>query len=46
MLLMLISLFREFTPIRERVNLASGKKLRTDYLLYRIEDLHFFMILI
>ena len=45
-LLMFISLFREFTPLRDRVNLASSRKDKTDFLLYRIDDLPFFMILV
>ena len=44
-LLMAISRFQEFTPIRDRVNLSSLKKDKTDYLLYRAEDLHYFFIL-
>jgi hypothetical protein len=45
-LLMTISKFREFTPIRDRINLASYKKDKTDYILYRVEDLHWFMIIV
>ena len=45
-LLMLISRFREFTPLRDRVNLASYKKDKTDYLLYRVNDIHWFIILV
>ena len=45
-LLMVISRFREFTPIRDRVNLASYKKDKTDYLLYRVNDIHWFIILV
>ena len=45
-LLMFISKFREFTPIRDRVNLASYKKDKTDYLLYRVNDIHWYMILV
>lgn len=45
-LLMGISKFREFTPLRDRVNLASYKKDKTDYLLYRAHDIHWFMILV
>jgi hypothetical protein len=46
-LLMAISYkFRQFTPIRDRVNLASYKKDKTDYLLYRVNDIHWFIILV
>ena len=45
-LLMLISSFREFTPLRDRVNLASKRKDKTDYLLYRSDDLPFYFILV
>jgi hypothetical protein len=45
-LLMAISKFREFTPLRDRVNLASYKKDKTDYLLYRVNDIHWFIILV
>lgn len=45
-LLMGISKFREFNTIRDRVNLASYKKEKTDYLLYRVDDVHWFVILV
>ena len=45
-LLMFISKFQEFTPIRDRVNLASYKKAKTDYLLYRVNDIHWFIVLV
>jgi hypothetical protein len=45
-LLMAISRWQEFVPLRDRVNLASLKKAKTDYLLYIELDLHWFMILV
>ena len=43
--LILISKVREFTPIRDRVNLSSYHKSKIDFLLYRFDDLHWFIVI-
>jgi hypothetical protein len=43
--LILISKVRMFNPIRDRVNLGSYHRSKIDFLLYRFDDLHWFIIL-
>jgi hypothetical protein len=43
--LILISKVRMFNPIRDRVNLGSYHRSKIDFLLYRFDDLHWFIVL-
>ena len=42
--LILISKWKMFNPIRDRVNLGSYHRSKIDFLLYRFDDLHWFIV--